>query len=190
MELQKPLFRVKLVLNSQVHKQTLVKPVMRGREKPTTGHRATFPASNASPAVSAITGALSNNPSLPGFDAQTRSGAIDSYGRPTGISSSQNATNATATSKADELYVEARNRYKEVQRVNVPPGGNVVLPVSRGLQNRISTSFKNASVSTSTPAEEASIFVNGGDVFISTNTDKPIGIILYRKIRYLNRPIT
>lgn len=38
------------------------------------------PASNASPAVSAITGALSNNPSLPGFDAQTRSGAIDSYG--------------------------------------------------------------------------------------------------------------
>ncbi len=136
------------------------------------------PASNASPAVSAITGALSNNPSLPGFDAQTRSGAIDSYGRPTGTSSQQNATNATATSKADELYVEARNRYKEVQRVNVPPGGNVVLPVSRGLQNRISTSFKNASVSTSTPAEEASIFVNGGDVFISTNTDKPIGIML------------
>ncbi|MDD9036931.1 TrhK, partial [Escherichia coli] len=67
------------------------------------------PASNASPAVSAITGALSNNPSLPGFDAQTRSGAIDSYGRPTGTSSQQNATNATATSKADELYVEARN---------------------------------------------------------------------------------
>ncbi len=54
----------------------------------------------------------------------------------------------------------------------------MVLPVSRGLQNRISTSFKNASVSTSTPAEEASIFVNGGDVFISTNTDKPIGIML------------
>jgi conjugal transfer pilus assembly protein TraK len=61
-----------------------------------------------------------------------------------------------------------------VQRVNVPPGGNIVLPVSRGLQNRISTSFKNASVSTSTPGDEASIFVNGGDVFISTNTDKPI----------------
>ena len=146
--------------------------------KPTTALPSLSPASSASPAVNEITGALSNNPTLAGYQQQVKSGNFDSYGRPAGKEPQQNAQSTGSPSKADELYVEARNRYKEVQRVNVPPGGNIVLPVSRGLQNRISTSFKNASVSTSTPADEASIFVNGGDVFISTNTDKPIGIML------------
>jgi len=146
--------------------------------KPTTELPSLSPASSASPAVNEITGALSKNPTLVGYQQQVKSGNFDSYGRPAGKEPQQNAQSTGAPSKADELYVEARNRYKEVQRVNVPPGGNIVLPVSRGLQNRISTSFKNASVSTSTPGDEASIFVNGGDVFISTNTDKPIGIML------------
>ncbi|EEX1006491.1 TrhK [Escherichia coli] len=135
-------------------------------------------ASSSSPAVMAITGALNKNSTLQGFQAQEQSGALDSYGRPGSDVPQQKAQSTGPVSKTDELYAEARNRYKEVQRVNVPPGGNIVLPVSRGLQNRISTSFKNVSVSTSTLAEEASIFVNGGDVFISTNTDKPIGIML------------
>ncbi|MBL5885661.1 type-F conjugative transfer system secretin TraK [Lelliottia amnigena] len=131
--------------------------------------------SNSSPAVSAITSALEKNPTLPGYTAQQQSGQLDAYGRAV---AQQNVQGTGGGSKADELYEEARNRYREVQRVNVPPGGNIVLPVSRGLQNRISTSFKNASVSTSTSEKDANIFVNGGDVFISTNTDKPIGIML------------
>ncbi|NTZ40884.1 TrhK [Enterobacter sp. JMULE2] len=134
--------------------------------------------SKSSPAVTAITNALEKNPSLPGYTAQQQSGQFDSYGRAAKGDAQQNAQSTGGGSKADALYVEARNRYKEVQRVNVPPGGNIVLPVSRGLQNRISTSFKNASVSTSTSEADANIFVNGGDVFISTNTDKPIGIML------------
>ena len=134
--------------------------------------------SNSSPAVTAITSALDKNPTLPGYTAKQQSGQFDTYGRAVKGDAQQNGQGTGGGSKADELYVEARNRYKEVQRVNVPPGGNIVLPVSRGLQNRISTSFKNASVSTSTSEKDANIFVNGGDVFISTNTDKPIGIML------------
>ncbi|MCG0456582.1 type-F conjugative transfer system secretin TraK [Enterobacter cloacae complex sp. ECC445] len=134
--------------------------------------------SSSSPAVTAITSALEKNPTLPGYTAQQQSGQLDAYGRAVKGDVQQNAQGTGGGSKADELYMEARNRYKEVQRVNVPPGGNIVLPVSRGLQNRISTSFKNASVSTSTSEKDANIFVNGGDVFISTNTDKPIGIML------------
>ena len=109
--------------------------------KPTTALPSLSPASSASPAVNEITGALSNNPTLAGYQQQVKSGNFDSYGRPAGKEPQQNAQSTGSPSKADELYVEA-------------------------------------SVSTSTPADEASIFVNGGDVFISTNTDKPIGIML------------
>ena len=91
-------------------------------------------------------------------------------GRPTGTSSQQNAANATATSKADELYVEARNRYKEVQRVNVPPGWECG---TASFHEDFKTEYRPASrmlLSHFYPAEEASIFVNGSDkFFISTN---------------------
>ncbi|MGB3251505.1 TrhK [Buttiauxella gaviniae] len=135
-------------------------------------------ASRSSPAVASITDSLNKNPSLVGLQAQEKSGQYDTYGRAQAGNAPQKAQSTGASSKTDELYAEAKNRYKDVQRVTLPPGGNMVLPISRGLQNRISTTFKNASVSTSTLAEEASIFVNGGDVFISTNTDKPIGIMI------------
>ncbi len=137
-------------------------------------------ASSSSPAVNAITDALNKNPTLPGYDAQIASGNFDEYGRgrTDGAAGAPQKAQTAAPSKTDVLFTEAKSRYQEVQKVNVPPGGNIVLPVSKGLQNRISTTFKNASVSTSTPEQDASIFVDGRDVYITTNIAKPIGIML------------
>ncbi|QOV61523.1 type-F conjugative transfer system secretin TraK (plasmid) [Klebsiella variicola] len=73
---------------------------------------------------------------------------------------------------------EAKKRYQPMQNVTVPPGGNIVLPVSLGLQNRIQTTFKNVSVSTTAPSEDTTIYVEGGSVFITTVKDAPIGIML------------
>ncbi|HIC1565003.1 TPA: traK family protein, partial [Klebsiella pneumoniae] len=70
---------------------------------------------------------------------------------------------------------EAKKRYQPMQNVTVPPGGNIVLPVSLGLQNRIQTTFKNVSVSTTAPSEDTTIYVEGGSVFITTVKDAPIG---------------
>ncbi|MFL4312578.1 TrhK, partial [Escherichia coli] len=84
--------------------------------KPTTALPSLSPASSASPAVNEITEALSKNPTLVGYQQQAKSGNFDSYGRPAGKESQQNEQNTRAPSKSDELYVEARNRYKEVQR--------------------------------------------------------------------------
>ncbi|MCE9984692.1 IncF plasmid conjugative transfer pilus assembly protein TraK [Enterobacter hormaechei] len=129
-------------------------------------------ASSSSSAVNSITNALTKNPTIPG---NTAAEGTDEYGRPV---ATQIPNASTKTDKAELLYTEAKKRYQEVQKVNVPPGGNIVLPISRGLQNRITTTFKNASVSTSSSPEDSSIFVDGGAVYITTNSDKPIGIML------------
>ncbi|WP_053012286.1 TraK domain-containing protein [Yersinia intermedia] len=125
--------------------------------------------SQSSPAVNQITSALQKNPSV-------QSTGVDSYGRPQ--SAASQATANEPKDKTDQLYSEAKSRYQQMQNVNVPPGGNIILPVSRGLQNRIQTSFKSASVSTSVSSEDASIFVDGGAIYITTNFDRPIGIML------------
>ena len=129
-------------------------------------------ASASSSAVNSITNALTKNPTIPG---NTATDGTDEYGRPAAM---QIPGASTKTDKAELLYTEAKKRYQEVQKVNVPPGGNIVLPISRGLQNRITTTFKNASVSTSSSPEDSSIFVDGGAVYVTTNSDKPIGIML------------
>jgi conjugal transfer pilus assembly protein TraK len=54
--------------------------------KPTTELPSLSPASSASPAVNEITGALSKNPTLVGYQQQVKSGNFDSYGRPAGKS--------------------------------------------------------------------------------------------------------
>ena len=59
--------------------------------KPTTALPSLSPASSASPAVNEITGALSNNPTLAGYQQQVKSGNFDSYGRPAGKEPQQNA---------------------------------------------------------------------------------------------------
>jgi conjugal transfer pilus assembly protein TraK len=44
--------------------------------------------------------------------------------------------------------------------------------------NRIQTTFKNVSVSTTAPPEDTTIYVDGGSVFITTEKDAPVGIML------------
>jgi conjugal transfer pilus assembly protein TraK len=78
----------------------------------------------------------------------------------------------------DKKLLMKQKRYQPMQNVTVPPGGNIVLPVSLGLQNRIQTTFKNVSVSTTAPPEDTTIYVEGGSVFITTEKDAPVGIML------------
>lgn len=40
------------------------------------------------------------------------------------------------------------------------------------------TTFKNVSVSTTAPPEDTTIYVDGGSVFITTEKDAPVGIML------------
>lgn len=86
--------------------------------------------------------------------------------------------NAPSEGPGQKAVNEAKKRYQPMQNVTVPPGGNIVLPVSLGLQNRIQTSFKNVSVSTTAPSEDTTIYVEGGSVFITTVKDAPVGIML------------
>ncbi|HFS1364750.1 TPA: TraK domain-containing protein [Klebsiella pneumoniae] len=86
--------------------------------------------------------------------------------------------NAPAEGPGQKAVNEAKKRYQPMQNVTVPPGGNIVLPVSLGLQNRIQTTFKNVSVSTTAPPEDTTIYVDGGSVFITTEKDAPVGIML------------
>jgi conjugal transfer pilus assembly protein TraK len=85
--------------------------------------------------------------------------------------------NAPAEGPGQKLLMKQK-RYQPMQNVTVPPGGNIVLPVSLGLQNRIQTTFKNVSVSTTAPPEDTTIYVDGGSVFITTEKDAPVGIML------------
>ncbi len=75
--------------------------------------------------------------------------------------------NAPSEGPGQKAVNEAKKRYQPMQNVTVPRG-NIVLPVSLGLQNRIQTSFKNVSVSTTAPSEDTTIYVEGGSVFITT----------------------
>ncbi|NRN28998.1 TraK domain-containing protein [Photorhabdus heterorhabditis] len=152
--------------------QQVVTDALSVAKKPTTD----LPSVQLSPAVNSITDALAKKTTF--LDA--KKSKVDEYGRTVnnGAEGAAQHAQSASTSKSEALYNEARNRYQQSQRINVPPGGNIVLPISRGLQNRIFTTFKNASVSTSASVEDASIYVDGGAVYITTNSDRPIGIML------------
>lgn len=123
--------------------------------------------STGSPAVNQIMSTLSK-----GFNNQPA--GVDQFGRPTAPAMEQ-SKDAAATG-FNRIYQEAQKQYKEVQNVTVKTGGNIILPVSKGLQNLIHTNFKSASVSTADTS--ASITIDGPNITLVTNSEAPIGLMI------------
>lgn len=69
-----------------------------------------------------------------------------------------------------------KSKYSPTQTLTVRPSGNVMVPVSLGLMNRIETNFKNVSVKTSD--EAAVLEVDGGVLYLTINKSEAVGLIL------------
>lgn len=123
--------------------------------------------STGSPAVNQMMSTLSKN-----FRDQPAN--VDQYGRPGAAAVDQ--TQGATESGFNKIYQAAKSQYKEVQNVSVKTGGNIILPVSKGLQNLIHTNFKSASVSTADTS--ASISIEGPNVTLVTNSEAPIGLMI------------
>lgn len=124
--------------------------------------------STGSPAVNQMMSTLSKN-------FRDQPSAVDQYGRP-GAAAVENTQGAPDNSGFNKIYQAAKSQYREVQNVSVKTGGNIILPVSKGLQNLIHTNFKSASVSTADTS--ASISIEGPNVTLVTNSEAPIGLMI------------
>lgn len=76
----------------------------------------------------------------------------------------------------DQLAEKVKSKYAPTQDLTVRPSGNVMVPVSLGLMNRIETNFHNVSVKTSD--ESAVLEVDGGVLYLTLNKREPVGLIL------------
>jgi len=65
----------------------------------------------------------------------------------------------------DQLAEKVKSKYAPTQDLTVRPSGNVMVPVSLGLMNRIETNFHNVSVKTSD--ESAVLEVDGGVLYVT-----------------------
>ena len=71
--------------------------------------------------------------------------------------------------------------YKPVQTlVNVKPGASIMVPVSQGLMNRISTPFKMVAVKDS-GNKKAIVDLDEGMVFVTVNSFEPMSLMVYEE---------
>lgn len=91
--------------------------------------------------------------------------------------SSNSPQNLELGESANDVWAEmVKSKYSPTQSLTVRPSGNVMVPVSLGLMNRIETNFKNVSVKTSD--EAAVLEVDGGVLYLTINKSEAVGLIL------------
>ena len=91
--------------------------------------------------------------------------------------SSNSPQNLELGESANDVWAEmVKSKYSPTQTLIVRPSGNVMVPVSLGLMNRIETNFKNVSVKTSD--EAAVLEVDGGVLYLTINKSEAVGLIL------------
>ena len=91
--------------------------------------------------------------------------------------SSNSPQNLELGESANDVWAEmVKSKYSPTQTLTVRPSGNVMVPVSLGLMNRIETNFKNVSVKTSD--EAAVLEVDGGVLYLTINKSEAVGLIL------------
>ncbi|MCD9475892.1 hypothetical protein GLP21_12525 [Photobacterium carnosum] len=79
----------------------------------------------------------------------------------------------------DPIKDELKRKYDSHQTIRIKPGDGELAPVAVGLQNQISTPFKNVSIKTS--SMDVPIEVKDGYIFITPMDQSPIGLFVGEK---------
>ena len=79
----------------------------------------------------------------------------------------------------DPIKDELKRKYSSHQIIHIKPGDGELAPVAVGLQNQISTPFKNVSIKTS--SMDVPIEVKDGYIFITPMDQSPIGLFVGEK---------
>lgn len=79
----------------------------------------------------------------------------------------------------DKFAKKIAEKWKPTQTFDLLPSENIVIPVARGLMNSIATNFKMLSARSSD--EESIIEVEQGYLYVTINSDQPVGFILYEE---------
>lgn len=79
----------------------------------------------------------------------------------------------------DPIKDELKRKYESHQVISIKPGDGELAPVAVGLQNQISTPFKNVSIKTS--SMDVPIEVKDGYIFITPMDQSPIGLFVGEK---------
>jgi len=105
---------------------------------------------------------VAENPELDGY--------VDAFGRPAG--GAKEASPAT-----NPIFEKVKAQYKPEQDYDLKPGQNKAVPVGVGLLNSIQTNFEAVEVKMTD--QESIIETDGGNIFITPNTLKPVSLIIF-----------
>lgn len=111
-----------------------------------------------------------------GKDVRYEYEEVDEYGRPrVGAQSTQQVETAPLS-----MQDIAKSQYKAIQKFDkVKPGANLMAPGAYGMQNRIQTNFKYATVNTSAEETEAVVFVEEGFIYVTPKSDNPVDLLIF-----------
>lgn len=82
-----------------------------------------------------------------------------------------------AENVTEKLFDDVKKQYKKIQKLNLMPLGNVMVPVSAGLSNTLKTNFNSVAVKTS--SSDAVIDIEGGYIQITPKSRNPIDLKIY-----------
>ena len=82
-------------------------------------------------------------------------------------------------SEREKFAKKIAEKWKPTQTFDLLPSENIVIPVARGLMNSIATNFKMLSARSSD--EQSIIEVEQGYLYVTINSDQPVGFILYEE---------
>ncbi len=80
-------------------------------------------------------------------------------------------------SERDKFAKKIAQQWKPTQTFDMLPSENIVIPVARGLMNSIATNFTMLAARTSD--EESILEIEKGYLYVTINSDQPVGLILY-----------